>query len=221
MKKTLPKNIRQVGEGGSLKCVYLEDYAVTYMHQVKRGVLLGEPWRNKGKYYLFVDGAIAIEQESLDDAAWEEICREAKEHFPGKEIIGWFYRVEDEVTDLNGEVEQTRRTYFPRDNKLLVLYDEEEKDEAVYLTENGSFRRQNGYYIYYEKNEVMQEYMVRKNKGRSVEKEASVGDKAIHSFRKLIGEKKETRADKPFSVITDGECISRADFHGCRSDADE
>ena len=33
-KKKLPKNVRQIGEAGRGKKVYLEVYAVTYLHQV-------------------------------------------------------------------------------------------------------------------------------------------------------------------------------------------
>ena len=39
----LPKNVRQIGEAGKGKRVYLEDYAVTYLHQVEAAVLLGRP----------------------------------------------------------------------------------------------------------------------------------------------------------------------------------
>ena len=40
--RRLPKNVRQIGEAGKGKKVYLEDYVVTYLHQVEAAVLLGE-----------------------------------------------------------------------------------------------------------------------------------------------------------------------------------
>ena len=39
----------------------------------------------------------------------------------------------------------------------------------------------------------MQDYMVEKNQGKSVEKEAAVSDKAIQSFRKMIDLKKKNQ----------------------------
>ena len=48
--------------------------------------------------------------------------------------------------------------------KVLMLMEPAEKEEAFFFFENGLMVRQRGYYIYYEKNPLMQEYMIEKNK---------------------------------------------------------
>ncbi|MFQ9396311.1 MAG: hypothetical protein ACLR2E_22665 [Lachnospiraceae bacterium] len=54
-------------------------------------------------------------------------------------------------------------------------------------------QKQAGHYIYYEKNPEMQEYLVSRNLGKSVEKEAVISDEAIHSFRRILGAKKQEK----------------------------
>jgi len=190
-KPTIPKNIRQIGEVGKDTKVYLEDYAITYIHQVKTAVLLGEIQQYGNVKYIFVNGALEITNESFDDAVWEEIYRDAKEYFEGRQVIGCYFESEEQPLDISNRVEAVFRMHFPDDNRILIVQNKAENDEAVFLMENGLLHKQKGYYIYYEKNRLMQEYMVAKNEGRSVEKEAVVTDKAIQNFRKIIDEKKE------------------------------
>jgi len=190
-KPTIPKNIRQIGEVGKDTKVYLEDYAITYIHQVKSAVLLGEIQQFDNVKYIFVNGALEVANETFDDEAWEEIYREAKEYFEGRQVIGCYLESDEQPLNISDRVETIFRKNFPEDNRILVIQNAAEKEEAVFLMENGLLHRQRGYYIYYEKNTLMQEYMVAKNEGRSVEKEAVVTDKAIQNFRKIIDEKKE------------------------------
>lgn len=187
----VPRNIRQVGEGGKDKKIYLEDYAVTYMHQVKEAALLGEMVRISGVRYYFVDGAVEFEKSLFDEGSWEKVYETVKEKFPGRQVIGWYIQEDGLPQSLSEEGKKLYKQQFGDKEALVVVYDEEEKEEGVYLTLDGFLRRQKGYYIYYEKNQQMQDYMVEKNQGKSVEKEAAVSDKAIQSFRKMIDLKKE------------------------------
>ena len=41
-KRDFPRNIRQIGDPGKEKRIYLEDYAVAYLREVKGAVLFGE-----------------------------------------------------------------------------------------------------------------------------------------------------------------------------------
>lgn len=43
----LPKNIRQIGDAGSDKRVYIEDYVITFLEKTGCAVLLGEVWQNE------------------------------------------------------------------------------------------------------------------------------------------------------------------------------
>ena len=71
-----------------------------------------------------------------------------------------------------------------------------EKEEAFFFFENGLMVRQRGYYIYYEKNPLMQEYMIEKNKDFAPEFTENVSDEAVVSFRKIIRNKKTKKAEK-------------------------
>ncbi len=185
----LPRNIRQIGESAGDTRVYLEDYAVTYLHQIKAAVLLGEIRQNGRFTCYFVSGAIEVKDIGFPDEIWEPVFQEAKEYFDGREIIGWYGRTSLETWKIPEEMERIYYRYFREQDPVLVLYDEDEEEEAVFLAENGTLVKQRGFYIYYDKNKMMQDYMVWKNTGKSVEKEMQVSDSAIRSFRRIIEKK--------------------------------
>ena len=81
--------------------------------------------------------------------------------------------------ELNEEDMHVYKEHFPGREAVLVVYNELEQEEAVYLTLDGFLQKQPGHYIYYEKNPQMQEYLVSRNLGKSVEKEAVISDHAI------------------------------------------
>ena len=63
------------------------------------------------------------------------------------------------------------------------------KEETFYTYEGGTLRSTGGFYIYYEKNEPMQSYLIDQNQNRSIENGESVPDRAASDFRKMIEEK--------------------------------
>ncbi len=192
-KRDFPRNIRQIGEAAKDKRIYLEDYAIAYLRQVKGAVLLGEAVRIKGTRCYFISGAIEVPDGNFDEENWNYVLAEAKKAFEGLSVIGWFLKAEEIPEELNEEDMQVYREHFPGQEAILVVYNELEKEEGVYLTLDGFLRRQSGYYIYYEKNQCMQDYLVGKNEGRKVEKEAVVSDQAIQSFRRIIENKQQKK----------------------------
>ena len=190
-RNSLPKNIRQIGDAGKEKRVYIEDYVITFLEKTDCVVLLGEVWQNGSMKCFFADGAVKIESELPEDASWEGVYREMKASFPGREILGWAKKMEElEEETLPEKIADVHREQFPGEDRLLFLYDEEE-NANVYLTESTGLLKQPGYCIYYEKNEQMQNYMIKVNEGKSVESEAKGQDKAIRSFRRRFSEKYE------------------------------
>lgn len=186
----LPKNIRQIGDAGKDKRVYIEDYAATFVEGTDYAVLLGEIWQNGGMKCLFVDGAVKVEPEEFGDNMWEKVYREMKKYFPDREILGWAKKAEDLEEDLPDELADMHMEQFPGEDRLLLMHDGEGNGSA-YLSESTGIKKQAGYCIYYEKNEQMQNYMVKENEGKSVEAEAGVQDNVIKSFRKRLSEKRE------------------------------
>lgn len=186
----LPKNIRQIGDAGSDKRVYIEDYVITFLEKTGCAVLLGEVWQNENMKCLFADGAVEIAEGEPNDDMWEKIYREMKQYFPGREVIGWAKKMEEPEEEPDEKLFDLHREQFPGEDRLLFLYDSEE-NASVFLTENTGIRKQNGYYIYYEKNEQMQSYMVKENEGQSVEAESKNQDGAIQNFRRRIAKKQQ------------------------------
>ena len=65
----LPKNIRQIGERDQIVKLYVEDYVNTYLRRLypaggqdlRVGLLLGSVEMNDGMPYIFIDGAMEME----------------------------------------------------------------------------------------------------------------------------------------------------------------
>lgn len=188
--RRLPKNVRQIGEAGKGKKVYLEDYVVTYLHQVEAAVLLGETWEKDGSKYIFIHGAIQVDDTEFGEDIWEQVYRDAREYFEDSEVLGWAMQMTESPAASDQRVNRIFKSYFDREDTVLLLYEPMEKEDVIFAEENGVLRKTGGYYIYYDKNKSMQEYMVRKNEGKSVEKEEKITDRAIKSFRKISEEKK-------------------------------
>lgn len=189
--KKLPKNVRQIGEAGKGKRIYLEDYAVTYLHQVEAAVLLGNIWEKEGVRYIFVRGAIQASDPAFEQDIWEEIYRDARTYFPDSEILGWSMQSAESVDPLESGINQIYKTHFDREDTVLLIHEPAEKEDTVFVEENGSLKKSGGYFVYYDKNLSMQEYMVSRNTGKSVEQEQTAPDKAIKNFRKRSEEKKD------------------------------
>jgi LysM repeat protein len=77
---------------------------------------------------------------------------------------------------------------FAGQDKTLLTYDNMEKEESFLIYENGHLNKQEGYYIYYEKNEEMQTYMIEQKKTES--EEATYDDKVSREIREVIQNKK-------------------------------
>jgi nucleoid-associated protein YgaU len=219
-KRDFPKNIRQVGEAVKDQRIYLEDYAIAYLRQVKGAVLLGETVRIRGTRCYFISGAIEVPDGNFEEENWNYVLEEAKKAFEGLEVIGWFLKAEEIPEELNEEDMQVYREHFPGQEAILVVYNELEKEEGVYLTLDGFLRRQAGYYIYYEKNPYMQDYLVGKNEGRKVEQEAVVSDQAIQSFRRII-ENKQQKKKTALKEIPKNREESKAQESGQENDQEE
>lgn len=193
----LPKNVRQIGEGGGSTAVYVEDYVMTFLDGAKqkkqgsRAVLLGTVKWDQDRKYIFVDGAV-----EADDT--ERMEAEKQQYFKEKSVVGWFLWSEESPFTMKGDPEEE----ISQEDLVLMVQDVQEQENLVFLLEKDGFARQPGYYIYYEKNVPMQEYMIAKNSGKSVEEQQPEKDEAIKQFRSIIKrkdsekEKKEKKAWK-------------------------
>ena len=175
----LPKNIRQIGNPDGHKRIYMEDYVVTYLNYIARpgstqargAILLGESKRSDMGDVIFISGAVDAQNIEFDmdeseftQEAWTTIYDQVKQFFPGLSVMGWFLSRMGFSTAVNDKIEKMHVENFPGKDKVLFITDSLESEDAFYMYEQGQLVKQKGYYIYYEKNEAMQNYIM-KQKG--------------------------------------------------------
>lgn len=174
----LPKNIRQIGEKEDWIRVYIEDYVHTYIQRLRGletggisgGVLLGKKQRINGVMHLFIRGAAVV-----DDPFWRDpgqtpgqMRAESSVYFPELEICGFFVSSRQ---NRNSEVDLVRifETHFP--SEYQVLLNVRDQEEEVFSFSGHGLVKLAGYYIYYEKNEEMQSYIIRQESLRAMGKQ--------------------------------------------------
>lgn len=208
----LPRNFRQIGGGEDYRKVYIEDYVMTYIRKLweqdgqeyQAGVLMGSCKKYGGETYLFISGAVradGIEQEGsslkFTDKIWTELYEKIKQYFNSLEIVGWFYARNDSVKEIDAGLFKTHVDNFGGIDKVLFLIDKKEREEEFYAYENGQLVGLSGYYVYYEKNEQMQEYMVEQSPSESVDEQNI--DRVTSNYRLLVQEKQDTHTKKKWS----------------------
>lgn len=192
----LPKNVRQVGEGSGEKKIYVEDYVITYLnHLVEKempgkAILLGEVREMHQCSYIFAQGAVEVESFYMEENVRDEVREKIQKHFENKQVVGWFWPSEESPFVMKKEILEIFEREFPGDNQILLVKDIQEEENTVFLMEEGMAAEQPGYYIYYDKNAAMQEYMLAENAGKTVDDQEKVKDDAIRNFRKIIKSKK-------------------------------
>lgn len=206
MGKQLPKNIRQVGETGEQNRIYLEDYVYTYVRkalenrdaQVVCGFLIGT-WEDleQGRYY-FVKSALtaegllsARECRIMGTPLWKKNRELAEYYFPGQQILGWFMRCREDGLYEEADIRKMHENIFPDENGLLYLRQEEE--QQMYFGAGREPEKISGYYIYFEKNQDMQQYM---SGGQSASEEPRTRDDAIERYRTIMQERRDEKGRK-------------------------
>ncbi|WP_343250262.1 LysM peptidoglycan-binding domain-containing protein [Diplocloster hominis] len=207
----LPKNVRQIGVIDDKKKIYVEDYVVTYLNQLadtedaesKTAVLLGEAKRQEGCQYLFINSAIEAEHVEKDEEGirftedtWTGIYETIKKFFDNREIVGWYMSMPGFALEAGEDILSAHTKNFAGNQKVFFMREPLEKEDAFFFYENGQLVKQHGYYIYYEKNEPMQEYMIYKHEGTGIEPVEIVPDTAAVSFRAVMQDKKDTGHQK-------------------------
>lgn len=172
----LPGNIKQVGSIEKDLKIYMEDYVHTYLFKYakanaskeKLAVLVGKSLKIDNEDVLIITGALqgkftAQEKgvEIFTEKSWENFHNETQKFFKGEEVIGWVHTQPGYGAFLMVRDEAYHSENFPKKHQVLFVLDPMEKTDAFFIQENnGSIRKAKGYFIYYDKNENMQEYML-------------------------------------------------------------
>ena len=220
-----PKNVKQIGEPRSYKKIFLEDFVHTFLLQYRKdksneqrvAVLLGKSERSGGKRYLYIKSALPLDQVTekqgkyfFSEKTWGEIYQNAEKYFPEQEILGWFLAKPGFAVEKTSVIEETHRTYFSGSEKVLFLAEPMEGESAFFGFDGNRFTRQPGYYIYYERNEPMREYLVNKNGIREKNNSTERTDVAMANFRKILKEKQEKNVRRKKLAISYGTKVAVA-----------
>lgn len=213
----LPKNIRQIGERDTMVKLYMEDYVNTYLKRLypaagqdlRVGLLLGDIQMQDGVPFIFVDGAMELEDVTEDgekvvftETSWKKAYQTIEQMFPKRSVMGWFLcgAPESNLSPLNYWKQHGQ--YFSGKNQLMYLNSGLEGEESVYITSNDGFYKLRGHTIYYERNQMMQDYMVLRKDARRVE--TGTKDNVIQDFRQRMENKKVEIRSRSNAVSTLG-----------------
>ena len=211
---SVPKNIRQIGLIKGDCRIYMEDYVYTFLGKISGAgesnggeksclaVLTGETKWDSGVTYVFVKGALTAETEDLSwehieftDRVWQKVQEDMGKYFEGQEIVGWFFAERALPLEATETVQRAHLKNFGGGDKVLMLMEPAEREEAFFRYENNFLVKQSGYYLYYEKNPQMQAYMLEKQ-AEGEERQEEVPDEAVKAFRKIIQKKKNSVEEK-------------------------
>ncbi len=177
------------------------------------GVLLGTSEEHDGTPYLFVDGALEMDDVAessdkvvLSESAWKKAYKTMEDMFPKREIMGWFLCGESGTTLSPLNYWKQHGQYFSKKNQLMYLNSGLEGEEAVYITSEDGFYKLQGYSIYYERNQMMQDYMILRKDARRVE--SGSGDSVIRDFRQRMEDNKSQAAAQRGTIRTLGTLCS-------------
>lgn len=219
----IPNNIRQIGEIKGQQKIYIEDYAYTFLKKISRipeeggkvAILLGQYHWAEGNAYLFIKSALQIRNMEVSpehivfgDKVWGQVYEDSRKYFPQQEIVGWFISLPGFNMQINEVLLKTHLNHFAGNDKVLFVAEPGEWEEAFFVYENNQLNRQPGYYIYYEKNEPMQAYMIEMSQNKSIEETEKVPDRAVMNFRKAVKqnyEKKDISKNRKTNKMTDRE----------------
>lgn len=208
MIEEIKKNVRQIGEIENTKKVYIEDYVYTYLQHLtadnidttKTAILLGRTEIVEDKKYIIIQYSLEIRnlidtdgKFGFDEDCFNEAYQTRIKYFEDCDILGWCILVPGFELMMTSEVAKIHNINFPGNDKLIMMIEPIEKDEVFFIYENGIFRKLNGFYIYYDKNEKMQEYMINLHKNEKKEIET---DEVTKNIRSLLSEKKNENNQK-------------------------
>ena len=204
---TLPKNIRQIGEISGREKICIEDYVMTWIRKREQqeekgylGIFFGERQETEDSVYVFIRGVFEVPAE-IQESQDRETAKQEYEKFFGE----WTVQGCCVIGVYPTERMKTLTSWLPETGDLI--YHLQEQEETLYWTGEEQYGRLRGYFVFYEQNRNMQQYLEELFGQDSVEKE-SLPDRAIRSFREKVKEKGEQRQSSflrmasSFAVIT-------------------
>lgn len=170
----LPNNRRQIGQPQEADPeVFVEDYAFSFAKGLAErdytgcvvGVLVGEHRRMGGREQILVTGVLEARDVLVRDVVcftednWAGIYRDIREYFPNQQIVGWYLGGPGFLLEDEERQKKIQNDNFGGGDKILLKVDSIEKEQSVLYYKDDGMETLPGYYIYYDKNEEMQNYI--------------------------------------------------------------
>ena len=173
----MPEKLKQMGSVESQIRIFVEDYVYTYLYQYGRcnggkekvAASVGKHIQMNGQEAIIVCGAIQGKHAVLkngvqcfSDETWEYIGNQMELYFKGMEVVGWVHLQPGFGSFLMTRDETFHREFFKERWQVLFVVDTQDKQDTFYIysEEKYTLRQARGYYIYYDKNKEMQDYML-------------------------------------------------------------
>ena len=173
----LPGNVKQMGAPDDELRIYMEDYVHTYLYQYSRSsvngeklaVLMGQSIVINGQNTIFISGVIQARftekikgVETITNQSWKYISEDMEKYFPNLSVVGWMHSRPSFGAFVTSMDEEYHKKLFSDPNQVLFVVDPIDRLDRLYVLNEAksALRPVKGYFIYYEKNTQMQEYML-------------------------------------------------------------
>ena len=208
-----PKYVQQIGMREERARIYIEDYVNTFIKQPKGseaslsfGLLLGEGGRHEGRMAYYLSGAVEMEGQKKEGRAelapesFQAARKEKAGYFGSMEIWGWYYQEKPWDNVDFSSLEKLHFSYFNREGQLFCVIPQEGEARFYYGTKNRLILLE-GYFIYYERNSAMQNYLVDHTGKRKTEPakgflKETQKEPAVERFRAVMKENQERHRRK-------------------------
>lgn len=210
----IPKNIRQVGAPDFAKKIYVEDYVITYINGIFTGsdeqekvlLLFGGEALSGPCHYIYVRGAFEVKTSETEEKYFtaedlKKAMEEAKKYFKDLPLIGWALIRQGQPMTFEEKMQTTWEAYMSR-IPLFFLGDLLEKEEIFYWKYDGNVKAQPGYFIFYEKNRAMQEYMIEVREKVKWQPEPQETNRVVEDFRSRLEENQKNYEKTKSNVLS-------------------
>ncbi len=172
-----PTNVRQMGSADDGLRIYMEDYVHTYLYQYARSsatgeklaVLMGKTIVIDGQKTVFISGVVQAKfteklkgMETITSQSWKYISEDIEKYFSDLSIVGWMHSRPSFGAFVTSRDEAYHKKVFGSDSQVFFVVDPVDRLDRFYVLNEAAsaLRPVKGYFVYYEKNVQMQEYML-------------------------------------------------------------
>lgn len=174
---SFPTKIKQMGCIDDTIKIYMEDYVYTYLYQFARtggnaeklAALVGRHMIVDGQEVVVISGAIQGKYtvhekggETFSEETWNYINQQLSVYFQGQSLVGWVHTQPGFGAFLMARDESFHKTFFKEKWQVLFVIDPLDKLDTFFapVPDGSGLRLVRGYFVYYEKNQEMHEYML-------------------------------------------------------------